>query len=406
MGGCWAGVAQMCSLMPAADSPAIAKYRARMEGSDSGSVHLKPAPAGSLLMLGYVALQVPDEAAARTFYMQGLGFRRSPREETGREVRANGGCSQMRLSCLSETGQPHSRAQRWPGSISIWVKDCRESMEALRRFGGAGPAGLILEVAVPTTAGMYKLVVRDTFRANVFHVEEAPRALVERFSGLAADPFSSHDAQSCSICLCDFEPGDERRTLPCNHAFHADCIKAWFQEALECPMCKAEVKAEDALESNVLGIVDATYRTSARGAAAALARFYRWHLACAAEDLPGSEAGHRQCVVHLSPTDGLHQTLRFEEDPDAPACENPGAICVYAASAAGFRTAFTRCEKDGLVQRPGSWRGAEAALEFHVSGCVDPDTSRQVLPLRHIVRSPLHPECPARPEGARERPAG
>jgi len=392
--GCWAGVAQMCSLYPSAGSPAVARYRARMEGTGSGSAHLKPAPPGSLLMLGYLALQVPDEAEARTFYMRGLGFRRSPREEAGREVRANGGCSQLRLSCRSEAGRPHGRAQRWPGPISIWVKDCRESMEALRRFGGAGPAGLITEVALPTTAGLYKLVVRDTFRANVFHVEEAPHALVERFAGLAADPFASHDRQPCAICLCDLEPGEERRALPCNHAYHAACIKAWLREALECPMCKAEVTAEDALESNVLGIVDAAYRTSARGAAAALARFYRWHLACAAEDVPGSGAGLRQCVVHLSPVDGLHQTLRFEEDPDAAACEDPGAVCVYAASPASFRTAFARCQADGLVSWPGAWRSAEAALEFHVSGCVDPETRRQVLPLRHVVRSPLHPECP------------
>lgn len=49
----------------------------------------------------------------------------------------------------------------------------------------------------------------------------------------------------CIICQCDFENGDEIKTLPCNHEFHADCVQSWLlNEKNECPMCRKEVTGE------------------------------------------------------------------------------------------------------------------------------------------------------------------
>lgn len=43
----------------------------------------------------------------------------------------------------------------------------------------------------------------------------------------------------CSICLDAFKEGDPISVLPCNHAFHYDCIKPWLGEANTCcPVCK------------------------------------------------------------------------------------------------------------------------------------------------------------------------
>jgi hypothetical protein len=46
---------------------------------------------------------------------------------------------------------------------------------------------------------------------------------------------------SCSICLCDYEDGEEVRLLPCGHTFHSPCIDAWLQINSICPLCKVNV---------------------------------------------------------------------------------------------------------------------------------------------------------------------
>lgn len=46
---------------------------------------------------------------------------------------------------------------------------------------------------------------------------------------------------TCAICLCEFEEGDELRTLPeCAHSFHAPCIDMWFYSHTSCPICRAD----------------------------------------------------------------------------------------------------------------------------------------------------------------------
>jgi hypothetical protein len=48
---------------------------------------------------------------------------------------------------------------------------------------------------------------------------------------------------TCSICIDDFQPGEQLRLLPlCRHAFHTDCIMPWLTERQGCcPLCKSRV---------------------------------------------------------------------------------------------------------------------------------------------------------------------
>ncbi|KAK3822654.1 MAG: hypothetical protein J3Q66DRAFT_329858 [Benniella sp.] len=56
-------------------------------------------------------------------------------------------------------------------------------------------------------------------------------------------PFANADAQtSCSICLMEYEVGEQVRTLPCYHQYHASCIDPWLLNVTTlCPICKRDL---------------------------------------------------------------------------------------------------------------------------------------------------------------------
>ena len=61
-------------------------------------------------------------------------------------------------------------------------------------------------------------------------------------------------AHTCSICFCDYEPGERLRELACGHRFHKECIDPWLMPDKAkkerghrtCPLCvKEAIKPED-----------------------------------------------------------------------------------------------------------------------------------------------------------------
>jgi hypothetical protein len=46
------------------------------------------------------------------------------------------------------------------------------------------------------------------------------------------------DHNNCSICLEHFKPGDSKKSLPCLHGFHAQCVDKWLRSNGSCPICK------------------------------------------------------------------------------------------------------------------------------------------------------------------------
>lgn len=55
------------------------------------------------------------------------------------------------------------------------------------------------------------------------------------------------DCPTCSICCNSIKLGDTAQLLPCNHMFHPDCIKPWFNENNTCPICRLEIRTEQPL---------------------------------------------------------------------------------------------------------------------------------------------------------------
>ncbi|CAM9699885.1 unnamed protein product, partial [Scytosiphon promiscuus] len=42
---------------------------------------------------------------------------------------------------------------------------------------------------------------------------------------------------SCSVCLDDYEEGDQLLQLTCGHVFHRPCIDHWLDGHCVCPCC-------------------------------------------------------------------------------------------------------------------------------------------------------------------------
>jgi len=50
------------------------------------------------------------------------------------------------------------------------------------------------------------------------------------------------DEAKCSICMCEYEEGEELKTLMCLHRFHTACIEEWLEKSEVCPLCKYKVE--------------------------------------------------------------------------------------------------------------------------------------------------------------------
>ena len=46
---------------------------------------------------------------------------------------------------------------------------------------------------------------------------------------------------TCSICLGDFELGDEIHKTTCSHKFHPKCIETWCRRKPQCPQCMTDI---------------------------------------------------------------------------------------------------------------------------------------------------------------------
>ncbi|XP_033109854.1 uncharacterized protein LOC117111082 [Anneissia japonica] len=57
-------------------------------------------------------------------------------------------------------------------------------------------------------------------------------------------PDSKLQNRSCSICMADYETGDNLRKLPCFHDYHDTCIDQWLVKNPACPICRVEVQIQ------------------------------------------------------------------------------------------------------------------------------------------------------------------
>ena len=63
------------------------------------------------------------------------------------------------------------------------------------------------------------------------------------------------DGPHCSICLCEYEEGDQLFKLPCQHLYHQECIDSWTEHHTKCPLCNFDLESvteDSASENNIV----------------------------------------------------------------------------------------------------------------------------------------------------------
>ena len=58
--------------------------------------------------------------------------------------------------------------------------------------------------------------------------------------GIKIERVKENIKEECTICCENFQKNEDILYLPCKHCFHPLCIKEWFNNKKECPLCRKE----------------------------------------------------------------------------------------------------------------------------------------------------------------------
>lgn len=75
---------------------------------------------------------------------------------------------------------------------------------------------------------------------NRYGTPPAQKEAVQAMPTVAVD-----QSLQCSICLEEFDVGDEAKEMPCKHKFHSGCILPWLEIHSSCPVCRFQMPCDD-----------------------------------------------------------------------------------------------------------------------------------------------------------------
>uniref|UniRef100_A0A7E4WA68 E3 ubiquitin-protein ligase hrd-1 n=1 Tax=Panagrellus redivivus TaxID=6233 RepID=A0A7E4WA68_PANRE len=99
----------------------------------------------------------------------------------------------------------------------------------------------------------FYLTIRSFQKAlnDVIQSRRAIHAMNHLFPLATAEELSSGDP-TCIICREEMTVESGAKKLPCNHIFHPNCLRSWFQRQQTCPTCRTEVLATAQRRPNVI----------------------------------------------------------------------------------------------------------------------------------------------------------
>lgn len=71
---------------------------------------------------------------------------------------------------------------------------------------------------------------------------------IRKYETLVEESENNANGHICSICLCEFEGGQNVRKTPCGHIYHEACLDSWCHSHLNCPICRKNFEDEQEME--------------------------------------------------------------------------------------------------------------------------------------------------------------
>lgn len=72
-------------------------------------------------------------------------------------------------------------------------------------------------------------------------VDERELSKLETINYKKPKEVKTGEEDKCTICITEFNDGEELRILPCKHIFHPQCVDTWLVQNSHCPVCKLDV---------------------------------------------------------------------------------------------------------------------------------------------------------------------
>lgn len=89
----------------------------------------------------------------------------------------------------------------------------------------------------------FEQIIRRLMQNMGVNRQQNPGLTKEQIAKLPVVKFDAANTKStsCTICMTDFEKGDQAIKLPCGHLFNPQCLIPWLKNSSVCPNCRAKV---------------------------------------------------------------------------------------------------------------------------------------------------------------------
>lgn len=130
---------------------------------------------------------------------------------------------------------PNHGADVSNGEISLQARDTRP-----KSANRSGTVERLDDVPLGSSSSMAEAVEPPSEEMLSVVRDEAAKAAeaMEPVTEPVDVPNGAYSDNTCSICLDDYEEGDQLLQLTCGHVFHRPCIDLWLKSHCVCPCCR------------------------------------------------------------------------------------------------------------------------------------------------------------------------
>lgn len=127
-------------------------------------------------------------------------------------------------------GRPDLRMLSFQAQLALAIM---ESQRQMMQGGFGHPDGQAANLGVSDEARQQW----ERFKFKTVEDSETCAIKKGQYGSVAQD----EEEPSCTICLGEYEDGEELVKLPCEHIYHDECLTAWTAEHSKCPLCNLDL---------------------------------------------------------------------------------------------------------------------------------------------------------------------